>query len=98
MAQRFDVVGARILRLGLGLMQGSALLSARGEHTKGLGVYFVCPEKQTGDSDEECLAWASELSVQPGPSAGTFCPGRHSARAGVMNQTFAIGIGGAAGQ
>jgi len=42
MAQRFDVVGARILRLGLGLMQGSALLSGRGEHTKGLGVYFVC--------------------------------------------------------
>src|SRR5712691_9622611 len=68
MAQRFDVVGARILRLGLGLMQGSALYSARGEHTKGLGVYFVCPEKQTGNSDEESLARGYELSFESGPS------------------------------
>src|SRR2546422_1644619 len=98
MAQRFDVVGARILRPGLGLMQGSALLSGRGEHTKGLGVYFVCPEKQTGSSDGESLARGYELSFEPGPSAGGQWNGRHSVREGAMKQTFAIGIGGAAGQ
>src|SRR6266849_2432381 len=98
MAQRFDVLGARILRLGLGRTQGSVLLSGRGEHTKGLGVYFMYSEKQTGNSDEESLARGYELSFEPGPSAGTFWIGRHSAREGVMKQTFAIGIGGAAGQ
>src|SRR5712692_7574218 len=98
MAQRFDVLGARTLRLGLGRTQGSVWLSGRGEHTKGLGVYFMYSEKQTGNSDEESLTPGYGFSFGPGPSAGASWTGRLSARGGAMKQTFAIGIGGAAGQ
>jgi 2-oxoglutarate ferredoxin oxidoreductase subunit alpha len=72
------------------------LVDAR-EHPEELGVYSSYPKKRTISSDEESLDRETNnyLSLAGVRSSRL---GRLSINEGVMKQTFAIGIGGAAGQ
>ncbi len=63
-----------------------------------MGVYSGHPKERTKHSDEEFLNREYQPTFEPGSGAGSTRPGQLSISEGVMKQTFAIGIGGAAGQ